>query len=269
MQKLRLDKLLTDKGLVPTREKAQFLIMTGQILVNDLKITKSGQAVREDSIIRILTDLPKYVSRGGLKLEGAWDAFQFNIKGRHALDVGISTGGFTDFLLHNDAASVIGLDVGYGQVNLKVQRDPRVAIFERVNVRTLTPDQMNSLMMGENTPPNWISNADLVVMDVSFISVTKVLPAVKLLVPRGDYFILIKPQFEAERSEVGKGGIIRDPELIATIVDRVKAALSDQFEIKGHCASPITGAKGNQEQFLWLTPLPSPVIPAEAGIPDA
>lgn len=255
MTRFRLDKLLTDRGLVPTREKAQFLIMTGQVLVNDVKITKSGQAVREDSVIRILTDLPKYVSRGGLKLEGAWDAFQFEIKGRHAVDVGISTGGFSDFLLHHDIGSVIGLDVGYGQVNLKVERDPRVAVVERINVRTLTPDQLNRLLLAKNTPPEWISKADLVVMDVSFISVTKVLPAVKTLVPRGDYIILIKPQFEAERSEVGKGGIIRDPDLIATIVDRVKTALSDHFDVKGHCASPITGTKGNQEQFLWVCPI--------------
>ncbi|NBV83996.1 TlyA family RNA methyltransferase [bacterium] len=254
MPKLRLDHLLLSRNLVPTREKAQFLIMTGQVLVNDIKITKSGQAVSEDSNIRILIDLPKYVSRGGLKLEGAWKTFEFDIAGRHAIDVGISTGGFTDFLLHEGAGSVIGLDVGYGQVNLKVRNDPRVAVFERQNVRTLTTGQLNTMMMDQDTPPHWLSAADLVVMDVSFISVTKVLPAVRTLVPHGDYIILIKPQFEAERSEVGKGGIVRDPAIISTILERVKAALADNFELIGECESPITGAKGNQEHFFWLKP---------------
>ncbi|NBV41777.1 TlyA family RNA methyltransferase [bacterium] len=252
--KIRLDKLLVDNAHVPTREKAQFLIMTGQVLVNDQKITKSGQMVKTDSRIRLLSELPRYVSRGGDKMAGAFAAFGFPIEDRTALDVGISTGGFTDFLLQHGAKQVVGVDVGYGQVDLKIRRDPRVAMIERVNIRSLTRSQLHEAMITNQYATEWLDAIDLVVMDVSFISVLKVLPAVRNLVPAGDYIILVKPQFEAERDEVGKGGIIKDEALIDAIVQRVIDGVADLFSIQDRCLSPLKGTKGNQEVFLWLRP---------------
>jgi 23S rRNA (cytidine1920-2'-O)/16S rRNA (cytidine1409-2'-O)-methyltransferase len=260
MKKIRLDALLTQRHLVPTREKAQFMIMTGQVLVDDIKIMKSGQMVNVEVRIRLLSELPRYVSRGGDKMEGAWKELNVPIQDRIALDVGISTGGFTDFLIQHGAKGVIGIDVGYGQVDLKVRRDPRVAVLERVNMRTLDIDQLRHLLIKQDSPAAWVDQLDLVVMDVSFISVLKVLPAVRNIVPNGDYIILVKPQFEAERSEVGKGGIIKDMELVLAIVDRVKTALSNEFECLAQCASPVRGTKGNQEYFLWLRPSPTSML---------
>jgi len=254
MPKLRLDQLLVNRKLCETREIAQYLIITGNVLINEVKITKSGQQVSEDSTIRLLTGLPKYVSRGATKLSSALDQFKINPVGRRALDVGISTGGFTDFLRQHGARSVIGLDVGYGQVSEKIRRDSDVAIFERTNVRHLSRDRLLDLIHSTGRSSDWVTEIDIVVMDVSFISVIKVLPAVRDIVPSGDYIILVKPQFEAEKHEVGKGGIIRDPELNKAIVDRVKTSLSSTFDILEQCESGITGTKGNQEHFLWLRP---------------
>ncbi len=256
MKKSRLDAVLVDRGLVPSREKAQFLIMTGQVLVNDIKLTKSGHLISPDATIRLLATLPKYVSRGGDKLEGAWKTLQFDIKNRVALDVGISTGGFTDFLIQNGAQHVFGIDVGYGQVDLKVRNHPAVTVAERVNMRNLDRDQLRHHVIKHDGPAALIDIVDLVVMDVSFISVLKVLPSVKSIVPFGDYIILIKPQFEAERHEVGKGGIIRDMTLVDAIVGRVRTALSSEFEWVASCPSPVRGTKGNQEIFAWLRPKP-------------
>lgn len=252
-KKIRLDHLLVEQQFAPTREKAQALIMCGLILVNDKKIDKSGQLVPEDALIRILGNAYPYVSRGGEKLEGAHQAFQFSIAGKTALDVGLSTGGFSDFLLQNQVEYLFGVDVGYGQTDLKVRNNPKLAILERSNARELTKDMLRGAAEKSLVPPEQVDQISLVVMDVSFISVTKVLPTIQTLTqPDTDYIVLIKPQFEAEKSQIGKGGIVKDADTQKEILDKVAEKLSSQFLLMQSCYSPIKGTKGNQEYFFWL-----------------
>ena len=249
MQKERLDKLLVQRNMAPTREKAQELIAAGLVLVGHIPATKSGSWVRLDMSIRVVANGPHYVGRGANKLAGAHAAFGFSPKGRVAMDVGISTGGFTDYLLQNGAVAVVGIDVGYGQLDFRLRQDPRVCLLERTNARQLTPEKLFSVL----SPLAKTAPIDLVVMDLSFISVTKVLPHIATLVtPGSDFIILIIPQFEAERHEVGKGGIVSDESLRQSIFSRVEIALSDVFEVKARCDSPISGTKGNREAFFWL-----------------
>ena len=252
-KKIRLDHLLVEQQLASTREKAQALIMCGLILVNDKKIDKSGQLVPEDALIRILGNASPYVSRGGEKLEGAFQAFQFSIAGKTALDVGLSTGGFSDFLLQNQVKYLFGVDVGYGQTDLKVRNNPKLAILERTNARELNKQDLITAAQKSLVPSNQVENISLVVMDMSFISVTKVLPTIQTLAqPDTDYIVLIKPQFEAEKSQIGKGGIVKDPADQKAILDKVAEALSSHFLLIQSCYSPIKGTKGNQEYFFWL-----------------
>ena len=252
MQKIRLDKLLLDNNLAPTREKAQFLIMSGNVLVNDKKIDKCGHQVKPDAIIRLLTELPKYVSRGADKLAGAIAQFNIPIQDQVAMDVGISTGGFSDYLFQHGAKAIIGIDVGYGQLDLKIRHNPNLLLLERTNARNLTNMDL-TIHKDKHRTPDLFTPPTLVVMDVSFISVTKILPIIPNLVdPNANYIILIKPQFEAQKSEIGKGGIIKDPDTHTEILARVKTALSTQFNILGQCDSPITGTKGNKEFFFHL-----------------
>jgi 23S rRNA (cytidine1920-2'-O)/16S rRNA (cytidine1409-2'-O)-methyltransferase len=215
--------------------------MAGEVLVDDAPISKPGTPVADDAVIRLRNTPMPYVSRGGLKLAGAFAAFDIPIAGKQALDVGISTGGFTDYLLQHSVATVTGVDVGYGQVDIRLQRDPRVTILERTNVRHLTRDQL----------PDGIG---LVVMDLSFISVLAVLPYLRDLLGSGvDWVVLVKPQFEALPDQIGQGGIVRDDAVRRTILNMVKASLlSAGFSVLGETPSPITGTKGNQEVFLWL-----------------
>jgi 23S rRNA (cytidine1920-2'-O)/16S rRNA (cytidine1409-2'-O)-methyltransferase len=243
-QKQRLDKLMVERGLTPSREKAQALIMAGQVVVGDHAVDKSGQQVAVDAEIRIKGEVLPYVSRGGLKLRKALDEFRVDVTGLVAVDVGASTGGFTDCLLQAGAARVFAVDVGYGQLAWKLQQDPRVVSMEKTNIRHLLPDQL------DETP-------ELAVIDASFISLAKVLPAtVGLLKPGGRIIALIKPQFEVGRGEVGKGGIVRDPAAHDRAVDGVRqAALDLGLTVSGVCESPITGADGNRE-FLILMELP-------------
>jgi 23S rRNA (cytidine1920-2'-O)/16S rRNA (cytidine1409-2'-O)-methyltransferase len=255
MAKIRLDKLILDHFPELTREKAQFLIMSGNVLVNDQKIDKCGTAVDEKAAIRLLTSFPKYVSRGGEKLEGAFHHFKVDITNKTVLDVGISTGGFTDYVLQHGAHFVVGVDVGYGQVDHKIRQDPRLLLIERINARTLT---MAPILAAAEKKPDClplIQNIELVVMDVSFISVTKILPnllSLPLLNKEADFIILIKPQFEAERHEIGKGGIVKEKDTQMAIIERVRTILASHFTCLGTCESPITGTKGNQEYFFWL-----------------
>ncbi len=237
--------VMLKRGLADTRNKAQALIMSGFVLVDDQKITKSGHMVADDADIRILREFPTYVSRGGDKLQGAWKAFQFLIEGRVCLDVGLSTGGFTDFLLRNGAKLVFGVDVAYGEVDFSLRNNSKVVLVERTNARTLT-----RAMLGREEA----DDISLVVMDVSFISVTKVLPAIqKIARPDADYVILIKPQFEAEKGQVGKGGIIRDPAIHDQILKNVTEKLENLgFLVTKSCESPILGGKGNKEFFFLL-----------------
>ncbi len=242
--KQRLDKLMVERGLAPSREKAQALIMAGQVVVGDHAVTKAGQQVIEDAAIRIKGDVLPYVSRGGLKLKKALDQFGIDVTGMVAIDVGASTGGFTDCLLQAGAVKVFAVDVGYGQLAWKLQQDPRVVSMEKTNIRHLTPDQLPE-------------RPDLAVIDASFISLSKVLPATVALLKAGAFIIaLIKPQFEVGRGEVGKGGIVRDPAAHEKAVEGVRQAAGELgLMVRAICDSPILGADGNKE-FLILLDVP-------------
>jgi 23S rRNA (cytidine1920-2'-O)/16S rRNA (cytidine1409-2'-O)-methyltransferase len=244
--KIRLDKLLVERSLAPSRERAQALILAGKILVNGQKLEKSGASVNSDAEIRLLGEDLKYVSRGGLKLEHALAHWKINVAGKTCLDVGASTGGFTDCLLQQGASRVIAVDTGHGQIAFQLRKDPRVRLLEKTNARYLTAEQLGEL-------------ADLIVMDVSFISATLVLPAtIAAAFPPGatarcgrELIVLVKPQFEAGRENVGKGGIVRDPEIQQQAVEKVRAAVQSLGAISTDVIdSPILGAEGNREFLL-------------------
>ena len=239
---VRLDRLLVERGLAPTRERAQRLIMAGVVLVDDRPLTKSGTTVAASAVIRLREMPAPYVSRGGEKLAGALDAFGVAVQGRIGLDVGASTGGFTDCLLRRGAASVVAVDVGYGQLAWSLRQDARVTVVERVNARHLTVADVGVI-------------PELVTMDVSFISATLVLPSIaSLLAPVGDVIVLVKPQFEVGRDQVGKGGIVRDDALRASAVDRVRAAaMTLGLAPRAQADSVLPGPGGNREIFLWLS----------------
>jgi 23S rRNA (cytidine1920-2'-O)/16S rRNA (cytidine1409-2'-O)-methyltransferase len=239
----RIDQLLVQCGLADTRSKAQALIMAGLVLVNEQRVNKPSQTVPADARIRIKGDddpASRYVGRGGLKLAAALREFSLTVNGLRCLDVGASTGGFTDCLLQHGAGSVVALDVGHNQIDWRLRTDARVEIREGVNARYLTPD-------------DFPSQFDLIVMDVSFISATKVMPAIiPLLKNDGRLITLIKPQFEVGRGEVGKGGIVRDPQQHARVIEEVNAAAKELgLEVRNLIESPIHGADGNVE-FLAL-----------------
>jgi 23S rRNA (cytidine1920-2'-O)/16S rRNA (cytidine1409-2'-O)-methyltransferase len=236
--KARLDRLLVERGLAPSREKAQALIMAGEVLVEGRKAVKAGQAVPPQSRIRIL-ERPPFVSRGGLKLHAALEHFGIAVAGRICLDVGASTGGFTDCLLQHGAARVHALDVGSGQLDWKIRSDPRVVVHEQLNARYLRPQDI-----GERI--------DLAVCDVSFISVTLIVPAVApILRPGGEMVILVKPQFEVGKGQVGKGGIVREAELHQAACRRVEEAVRQSGFKTALMESPILGAEGNREFLLY------------------
>lgn len=233
----RLDRLLMDRGLADSREKAQALIMAGEVLVDDRPAHKPGETVATSSQIRVLAR-PRFVGRGGLKLQAALEHFKIDPTGLVCMDVGASTGGFTDCLLQNGAVRVHAVDVGHGQFDWKLRNDPRVVVYEGLNARHLTFDQIGEAV-------------DLAVCDVSFISATLILPAiVPILKPEGQMIVLVKPQFEAGKEQVGKGGIVRDPAVQQACIDRVAAAV---VTLGFNCAtvdSPILGAEGNREILL-------------------
>jgi 23S rRNA (cytidine1920-2'-O)/16S rRNA (cytidine1409-2'-O)-methyltransferase len=235
----RIDKLLVERGLAESRTKAQAMVMAGVVLVNEQRVEKPSEQVTTDSQIRIKhADDPtsRYVGRGGLKLEAALKKFQIDPHGLVCLDVGASTGGFTDCLLQNGAAKVFAIDVGHNQIDWRLRSDPRVEVREGINARYL---------QAQDFPINF----DLGVVDVSFISVTKILPAVvPLLRPEGSMVVLIKPQFEVGRGEVGSGGVVRDEEKRKRVVDQVNEfATGLGLELCGVIESPIKGAEGNIE----------------------
>jgi len=283
--KLRLDKLLVERGLVPSRERAQALILAGKVLVNEQKIEKSGAAVEPDVTLRLLGDDLQYVSRGGLKLERALDHWHIDVNGLACLDVGASTGGFTDCLLQHGAARVIAVDTGYGQMDFRLRQDPRVRLLEKTNARYLTHEALGEFV-------------SFVAMDVSFISATLVLPAViAAAFPSSDsgetgiparqerdigemgvparqerdsgetgvlarpgtnskedknVVVLVKPQFEAGREQVGKGGVVRDEAAQKAAVERVRQCVIKLGAQKmDHIDSPILGTEGNREFLLY------------------
>ena len=240
---IRIDKLLVDRGLAESRTKAQALVMAGVVLVNEQRVNKPSDTVAPDAQVRIKGgDDPtsRYVGRGGLKLERALFDFELNVEGFSCLDIGASTGGFTDCLLQHGAAHVIALDVGHNQIDYRLRTDAKVEVREGVNARYLQPEDFNSRF-------------DLAVMDVSFISATRVMPAiVPLLQQAGRLVVLIKPQFEVGRGEVGKGGIVRDPEKHARVIAEVNHAAQELgLQLEKIIESPIRGADGNLE-FLAL-----------------
>ncbi len=242
MVRKRVDSLLTERGLFPSRTRAAAAVMAGQVRLGPERrpASKPGQQVAED--IEISVDArSQYVSRGGIKLANALNAFAIDPAGRSCLDVGASTGGFTDCLLQRGAEKVIALDVAYGELAWAVRNDPRVTVLERMNARNIIPDQLPF-------------RPDLVVIDVSFISLGKVLPAVlACTTDQFDCLALVKPQFEVGREKVGKGGVVRDPDLRReALLDIGKFALSIGVEVLGYASSGLPGPAGNRESFIWL-----------------
>ena len=233
--------LLVKRGFSASREKAKAMIMAGQVYVAGQKEDKAGTMFDETAQIEVRGEKPRYVSRGGLKLEKAMQTWPIHLDGRTCMDVGASTGGFTDCMLQNGAVKVYAVDVGRGQLDWSLRNDPRVVCMEKTNIRYLTPDQI-----GEK--PSFIS------IDVSFISLTLVLPPVKeLLAPEGQIVCLIKPQFEAGREKVGKKGVVKDPAVHQEVIEKVIAyALDLGFCIQGLTWSPVKGPEGNIEYLLWL-----------------
>jgi 23S rRNA (cytidine1920-2'-O)/16S rRNA (cytidine1409-2'-O)-methyltransferase len=240
--KERIDKAMVERGLVESRAKAQALILAGQVLVREQRIDKPGQLIESGAEIRIRGETLRYVGRGGLKLEAALREFEINPQGKLCLDVGASTGGFTDCLLQHGAASVWAIDVGHNQLVWRLRRDPRVVVIEGQNARYLDPDQFQSLF-------------DLTTIDVSFISLTKILPAVRVcLDENADCIALIKPQFEVGKGEVGKGGIVSDRAQHRRVLKEITDAASTiGFAAASVIESPILGADGNREFFIHLT----------------
>jgi 23S rRNA (cytidine1920-2'-O)/16S rRNA (cytidine1409-2'-O)-methyltransferase len=238
--KVRIDRLLVDRGLVESRERGHALILAGQILVNGQKQDKAGALVPEDAELRILGEVIPYVSRGGLKLAAALKEFGLSADGKIALDVGASTGGFTDCLLQHGAKKVYAVDVGYGQMAWKIRQDPRVTTIERVNIRAIEPALVPAPV-------------DIVVIDVSFISLEKVIPSIlQFLRPGAEIVALIKPQFEVGREQVGKGGIVRDEAARQAAVERITIFVQKLgFDVKGVIPSPITGQDGNVEFLIY------------------
>ncbi len=238
--KVRIDKLLVKRGLAPSRERAQAMILAGRVLVKEQKVEKAGTTVESDAPIRLLGEDQRYVSRGGLKLEKALAHWHIDVAARVCMDIGASTGGFTDCLLQHGAAQVIAIDTGYGQIDARLRNDPRVRLLEKTHARYLKPEEVGAA-------------PSLLAMDVSFISATLVLPAVVAACARPlDAIILVKPQFEVGREQVGKGGIVRDQQAQQGAVEKVRSAMAalgaastDAIE------SPILGAEGNREFLLY------------------
>lgn len=237
----RADVLLVERGLCESREQAKRLILAGEVRIGDRVVDKPGQKVAEDSALEV-RERPKFVGRGGIKLEGALEAFGIDPTGWICIDVGASTGGFTDCLLQRGAAKVHAVDVGTNQLVWKLRNDPRVVVKEQFNARHMVPEDL-----GEKV--------HLAVMDLSFISLTKVLPAVfSVLDVEGSVVCLIKPQFELDRDDISKGGIVRDPALHERAVEKIRRFVVEECrrEWRGLIASPITGTDGNQEFLAWI-----------------
>ena len=252
MRKVRLDVALTTQGLAASRQKAQAVIMSGLVFVDGKRVDKCGAQVAENAVIEVRGKTLPYVSRGGLKLEKAMQCFPLNLKGVTAMDCGASTGGFTDCMLQNGAVKVYAVDVGYGQLDWKLRQDPRVVCMERTNARYLTAEQIPEAL-------------DFVSVDVSFISLGLILPALRpLLAERAALLCLLKPQFEAGKGKVGKKGVVRDPKVHLEVLEQfLRHAAESALTVKGITYSPIKGPEGNIEYLGWLT-----TAAGENEIPD-
>lgn len=242
IEKERIDKLLFDRKLANSREKSRALILSGCVFVNEKRIDKVGVRIPLDSQIKIIKNEYQYVSRGGLKLEHALDKFNIDVTGAVAVDIGSSTGGFTDCLLTRGAIKVFAVDVGYGQLDWKLRNDDRVIVMEGINARFLKAGAFKEV-------------SDLAVVDVSFISLEKIIPVIiPLIKETGDIIALIKPQFEVGKGKVGKGGVVRDQEKHYYVVKKIAdIAAANSLYIKGIIESPVRGTKGNREFFIHLT----------------
>ncbi len=241
--KKRLDVLLTERGLAPSREKAKAIIMAGIVYVNNQKEDKAGATFPEEAVVEVRGQGLRYVSRGGLKLEKAMQCFPIDLKGRVCMDIGASTGGFTDCMLQNGASKVYAIDVGYGQLDWKLREDPRVVCMEKTNFRYVTPGDLDPEAM-----PDFAS------VDVSFISLSKILPPAAAILPEGGEMVcLIKPQFEAGREKVGKKGVVRDPAVHEQVIEScLEIARRTGFSVEGLSWSPIRGPEGNIEYLMYL-----------------
>jgi 23S rRNA (cytidine1920-2'-O)/16S rRNA (cytidine1409-2'-O)-methyltransferase len=249
MKKIRVDKLMVERGLVPSRERAQAMLLAGRVLVNGQKVEKAGTSVEPEAEIRLLGEDLRYVGRGGLKLEAALAYWNIDLRGRTCLDVGASTGGFTDCMLQHGASAVVAVDTGYGQIAARLRADQRVKLLENTNARYLTTEQLDATAV--QLPINFIA------VDVSFISATLILPAVldaafgRAQKSRKEAVILIKPQFEVGRELVGKGGIVRDEKAQQSAVEKVRSAVESMGGRKLDVIdSPILGGEGNREFLL-------------------
>lgn len=253
MSRTRLDKLVVERGLAATREKAQALILAGQIQVNGRRAEKAGARVPTNATLELVGEPARYVSRGGRKLEGALAHFGLDPTGKVCLDIGASTGGFTDCLLQHGARKVFAVDVGRGQLDWRLRRDPRVVVLEGKNARYLKPADLGWPHAGS---PESGQPADLITIDVAFISVEKILPAALACAhARTDLLILVKPQFELTRRQVGKGGIVREAALQQQAVDKVaRAAQQLGLDVRGVRESCLPGTEGNREFFLYAHP---------------
>ncbi|MGD9075947.1 MAG: TlyA family RNA methyltransferase [Desulfobacteraceae bacterium] len=238
---MRLDLLMVQRGLAESREKAKAIIMAGLVEVEKRPVDKPGHPTPASATISLREPFPPYVSRGGQKLEAALDHFAVDVKGKVLLDVGASTGGFTDCLLQRGAEKVIAVDVGYGQLHWKIRQDPRVTVLERTNIRHLEPEDVNEPIHGA-------------AIDVSFISLRLVVPRVSELLLQDAFIVaLIKPQFEVDKGQVGKGGVVRDPSLHQQVIERLGGFFEDiGWTVSGHIPSPLLGPKGNMEFLVYL-----------------
>ena len=245
--KKRLDVLLTERGLAPSREKAKALIMAGIVYVNNQKEDKAGTSFPEDAVVEVRGQGLRYVSRGGLKLEKAMQCFPIDLNGRFCMDIGASTGGFTDCMLQNGAAGVYAIDVGYGQLDWKLREDPRVICMEKTNFRYVKPEDLDPDRM-----PDFAS------VDVSFISLSKILPPAHAILPAGGEMVcLIKPQFEAGKEHLNKKGVVKDPKVHRTVLEDFTAFTSDiGFSLRNMTFSPVTGPEGNIEFLAHLCKSP-------------
>lgn len=232
--------MLVEKGLVESRQKAQSMIMAGLVLANDKPVEKAGQLIAEDATLRLKGKTHEWVSRGGLKLEGAVKEFHLDLKGKTAVDLGASTGGFTDVLLHYGAAKVYAVDVGHGQLAWKLRQDERVVVLEKTNARNLTINEIPEKFQ-------------MIVCDASFISLTKILPNTMIMAEAGcEMIALIKPQFEAERSQIGKKGVVKDSAVHEEVCEKIRMFLTEaHWQVKGLKQSPIKGPEGNIEFLIW------------------
>jgi 23S rRNA (cytidine1920-2'-O)/16S rRNA (cytidine1409-2'-O)-methyltransferase len=237
----RLDERVVREGLAPSRSAAQALILAGRVLVDDEPVDKSGTRIALERTIRLKGGTRRFVSRGGEKLSATLDDLELDPSGMQCLDIGASTGGFTDCLLQHGATHVVAIDVGHSQIHSSLRLDPRVEVRERVNARHLTPGDFDSTF-------------DLVVADVSFISLELILPAIQACAPAAELLLLVKPQFEVGREQVGKGGVVRDDALREAAANRVvEAACTLGRRLKGRAESRVPGPKGNREIFVWIS----------------